>query len=398
MIVFFKKILWRLLANSKKQFPFILKNLDFKKKIKKDKTALVLFKTFPVFINSRKRNTHQNNYEIIILIKSLNLNGYKVDLVDREYRGVIPEKHYDIFIGLAAGNSGFLFNKIAEKLTKTIIIPLCLGPNPSTSNRMINSRYKFFCERNKLIGPLSENNLPMRMITKIDFDKTLKLSDLLMVIGTKQTFSIETYLKLGKPIFNYIPLIKKRTFKLDSKKNLNNFICFAGNGFIVKGVDLVVDIFLDLPHLNLEIYGPNSDSLFVEYYSEKIKNSKNIKYKGFIDVGSKEFENVCNRNSFQIFLSCSEGMATSVMTCIRYGLVPIITYESSIEVDKFGYLIKEDDPQNIMVKAKEYVQTASKMDIKEFQWRRQKTIEYGKKFSEKKYIENISKLLKKYKC
>ena len=48
-----------------------------------------------------------------------------------------------------------------------------------------------------------------------------------------------------------------------------------------------------------------------------------------------------------------------------------------------------------MVKAKEYAQTGSKMDIKEFQWRRQKTIEYGKRFSEKKYIENISKLLKK---
>ena len=39
-----------------------------------------------------------------------------------------------------------------------------------------------------------------------------------MVIGTKQTFSNETYLKLEKPVFNYIPLIKKRTFNLDSKK------------------------------------------------------------------------------------------------------------------------------------------------------------------------------------
>lgn len=394
MNVFLKKILWRLLANSKKQFPFILKNIDFKNKIKKDKTALVLFKTFPVFINSRKKNTHQNNDEIILLIKSLNLNGYKVDLVDREYHGVIPEKHYDIFIGLAAGNSGFLFNKIAEKLTKTIIIPLCLGPNPLTSNRLINSRYNFFYKRNKLIGSLIGNIPQMRLITKIDFDKTLKLSDLLLVIGTKHTFSNETYLEFEKPLFNYIPLIKKRRFKLDPRKNLNNFICFAGNGFIVKGVDLVVDVFLDLPHLNLEIYGPASDSLFLEYYSEKIKNSKNIKYKGFIDIESKEFEIACNSNSFQIFLSCSEGMATSVLTCVRYGIVPIITYETSIDVDKFGYIIKEDDPQKIIAKAKEYVQTASKMDIKEFQWRRLKTIEYGKRFSKKKYIENMNKLLK----
>ena len=157
----------------------------------------------------------------------------------------------------------------------------------------------------------------------------------------------------------------------------------------------MVDIFLDIPHLNLEIYGPTSDSLFLKYYSEKIKNSPNIMYNGFIDVGSKEFEDVCNRNSFQIFLSCSEGMATSVLTCMRYGIVPIITYESSINVDKFGYIVKEDNPQKIMEKAKEFVLTASKMDIKEFQWRRKKTIEYGKRFSEKKYIENMSKLLKK---
>ena len=77
-----KKILWRLLSKFKKNYPYILKNLDLNKKIKKDKIALLLFKTFPVFINSKKRNTHQNNDEIILLIKSLNLNGYKVDLID----------------------------------------------------------------------------------------------------------------------------------------------------------------------------------------------------------------------------------------------------------------------------------------------------------------------------
>ena len=184
-------------------------------------------------------------------------------------------------------------------------------------------------------------------------------------------------------------------FKLKSKKSLNNFICFAGNGFIVKGVDLVVDIFLELPHFNLEIYGPNTDSLFFDHYSDKINNSPNIKYRGFIDVSSKEFENVCKRNSFQIFLSCSEGMATSVLTCMRYGIIPIVTYETSIDVDKFGFLVNEDDPLKIKVKAKEYIQTASQMDSKEFEWRRQKTIEYGNRFSAEKYLENMSETLKK---
>ena len=79
----------------------------------------------------------------------------------------------------------------------------------------------------------------------------------------------------------------------------------------------MVDSFLNITHLNLEIYGPTSDSLFLKYYSEKIKNSPNIMYNGFIDVGSKEFEDVCNRNSFQIFLSYYEGMATSVLRCMR---------------------------------------------------------------------------------
>ena len=390
-----KKIFWRLLSKSKKKYPYLIKNIDFNNKIKKKKTALLLFKTFPVFISSNYRNTHQNNYEIPLLIKSLNLNGYSVDLVDREFNGVIPENQYDIFIGLAAGNSGVLFNKIAEKLTKTKIIALCFGTYPLTKNKLINSRYKFFYERNKLIYSLNEKNSPMRMVTKIDFDKTLELSDYLLVIGEKKSFSSKSYIKTNKPIFNYFPYIQKRTFKLNPKKNLNNFICFAGNGFIVKGVDLVVDIFLDLPYLNLEIYGPTSDSLFMEHYSDKIKNSTNIKFKGFIDVGSKEFENVCNRNSFQIFLSCSEGMATSVLTCIRYGIVPIITYESSINVNKFGFIINEDHPQKIIVKAKEYVQIASKMDNKEYQWRRQKTIEYGERFSERLYVENISKVIKK---
>ena len=46
------------------------------------------------------------------------MNGYKIDLIDRDYHGAIPDKHYNAFIGLAAGNSGFLFNKIAENYIK----------------------------------------------------------------------------------------------------------------------------------------------------------------------------------------------------------------------------------------------------------------------------------------
>jgi len=394
MKLLLKKIVWKFILTKKNKFPYIINNVDLETSIPKNKKALLLFKTFPLFLFKSTEDRHANEKEILLIIKSLNSNGYVVDVVDREYRGEITGKDYDVFMGIAAGNSGYLFNKIAASLTNSKIIALCLGPYPELSNLQINKRYDYFFKRNDVSKANQDKVQQMRLVDSIDFDATVSLSNILLVIGSLNSFSTNSYLHLNKKIIQYLPYTPSGFNKIKPMKKMSNFICFAGNGFIVKGVDLVIDAFLDLPEMSLEIYGPESDKLFFEFYGDKIKSSTNIFYGGFIDTNSSKFKQICERNSFQVFMSCSEGMATSVLTCMSNGIIPIVSYETSLDVEDFGFIIKEESFHKMKEKIKKNVICAANMGIQEFDDRRRKTIDYCKQFSQNMFLKNMDEVLK----
>ena len=51
---------------------------------------------------------------------------------------------------------------------------------------------------------------------------------------------------------------------------------------------------------------------------------------------------------FILFPSCSEGMASGVLTCMNHGLIPIITKECGIDIEKgVGELIENYSVDNI---------------------------------------------------
>ena len=61
---------------------------------------------------------------------------------------------------------------------------------------------------------------------------------------------------------------------------------------------------------------------------------KNVVHIGFINLKSERFLNLMNEASFILFPSCSEGMASGVLTCMNHGLIPIITKECGIDIEK----------------------------------------------------------------
>ena len=64
---------------------------------------------------------------------------------------------------------------------------------------------------------------------------------------------------------------------------------------------------------------------------KKIQANKNIHFVGFIPTNGKVFDKLTSLCSFVLLLSSTEGNATSIATCIRKGLIPIITPESGFE-------------------------------------------------------------------
>ena len=249
---------------------------------------MLYYKTEPLTIQSLSdKYTHTNNWEILEIIKILNELGYLVDILDRDIDINDLDKienKYDIFIGLGAGDSGKYFGDIGEKLGKAIKIFYACGPEPEESNRLIVKRYKYFYQRNP------EKNLKLRrIIGKVSVIKALKNTDIIFCIGND--FSINTYKKFEKPIFRINPSTSPKistSINDLTKKNPKKFLYFGGNGNVVKGLDILIEVFKDLPELELFVCAPNEDD-FDEFYKETLNNSKNIHSIGFILVAEKKF-------------------------------------------------------------------------------------------------------------
>lgn len=112
-------------------------------------------------------------------------------------------------------------------------------------------------------------------------------------------------------------------------------------GLIHKGLDLLLEIFKELPDYNLYICGSiKNEPEFEHCYFDELYRTKNIHTYGFIGVDSFEFREIIKKCNFIIFPSCSEGQASSVINAMVYGLIPIVTISSGINIKDFGIEIE----------------------------------------------------------
>jgi len=304
------------------------------------KNAALYFKTEPFYVDVNQY-IHTNNWEIMRSIEILTSKGYAVDLIDRGCHNWAPKKAYDLFLGLGVGNTGKNFVRYAQLSQAPKKVLLAMGPQPDVSNERVLARYKLFHERTGYRAP------PMRLVEDVTGDMFIdiaEMADFILCIGEKNTRSYNSFIKYGN-ILNFYPSTSPAVnFNSDwiNTRDLNSFLCFAGNGFICKGVDLVVESFLNNPTKQLHLCGPTSERAFFEYYGNTIKNASNITFHGFIKPGGEVFNELASQCSFIVFCSAAGGCCTSVATALRAGLVPIINSWTSINIDNIGIELSED--------------------------------------------------------
>jgi len=159
-------------------------------------------------------------------------------------------------------------------------------------------------------------------------------------------FAQNTYKYANKPIYRTnIPTYATYRFPEDKdyKTCRNNFVWFGSRGLIHKGLDLVLEAFAQMPEYNLTVCGPIEDEKeFKQAYYNELYRTENIKTIGWIDIEGEKFTQIMDNSIALVFPSCSEGGGGSVATCMQAGIIPIISYESAIDIsDSYGILLRE---------------------------------------------------------
>ena len=352
--------------------------------------AAMYYKTEPFYVNV-DAYVHTNNWEILQSIKILNQKGYSVDLIDRGVSSWKPTEKYDLFLGLGVGNAGINFPRHAKASGADIKILLSMGPQPDVSTDLVEKRYKIFNERNNL-------NVPsMRAPTKVTgaaWKEIVDSTDYIFNIGEPGTESYNSFFPYKKPILNFYPSISpKVNFNEDwlNTRDLNSFLCFAGNGFICKGVDLVVEAFLNQPDKTLHICGPSTERAFFQRYQRDIQEAPNIKYHGFIEPGGDVFNAIASKCAFVVSHSAAESCCTAVATTMKAGLVPLVNKWTSINITNEGFIMPEEG--DLVSIVAETVNKASNLSHQEYNNMVQNLLKKVTIFSQDSFIESYTQAL-----
>jgi glycosyltransferase involved in cell wall biosynthesis len=120
------------------------------------------------------------------------------------------------------------------------------------------------------------------------------------------------------------------------------FLWFSSSGLVHKGLDLALEAFREMPEYELTVCAPlEKDKAFVQAFREELYETPNIRTVGWVNIDSDQFRMITASCGAMLHLSCSEGGAPSVKTCMHAGLIPIVSYESGVDVDDFGYSLRD---------------------------------------------------------
>lgn len=289
--------------------------------------ALVYFKTdsfIPGFIN---QYLHTNYWEIQEIARILNLFGYEVDVIDRSANisQLNIEDEYDILLAAASSDSTKDFPLLAQMAPSATTIFYATTANPVVHNRHIEERYEYLKQR---VGV----RLPARRLaTKVNMDEAMKYTQYIFSVGGN--FANNSYARYRKPIFpislSTAPWLHWHPSAAKSRQG-NNFIFFAGSGNIGKGLDLAIEAFTHVADANLHIC-TNIEPEFWSIYGNTIAAHTNIHVHGIIPVRGTKFRHLSEICTFALLPSCTEGRATSILTCMRQGMVPVVTNQVGID-------------------------------------------------------------------
>ncbi len=319
---------------------------------KRKGAVLLSYLTGPFTFTPKEYYTdpHSNPWVSMEIARLFSKRGYDVDVIDWNNNHFIPRKKYSVCVDLQ-----YNLSRLSPFLqSKCIKIMHLVSSYPQFQNNAEDERINALKKRRGASLP------PKR--TDPDTSNP-KYADFVEGYGNKTVHN--TYPLVGGKIIPIpIPAMEQYDFpkNKDFDKARKHFLWFGGGGAILKGLDLVVETFASLPHLQLSIVGPSSyEKEFGEIYAKELNmpnitrfERPRINKNGEIKAGDKDLLEILNQCGATIFLSASEGGSGAVVHAMQAGLYPIVTPQSGINEEAPSIVIENPTIDNIKKVVEEF--------------------------------------------
>lgn len=283
---------------------------------------------------SNKHTNHQESLEIANIFLEL---GYQVDVISKLRSNFIPSKKYTFYVNLRTN-----FKKISKYLNNDCIKIVHLD----VSHWLFNNSSAL----SRTLDLQKRRGVALASHRHIKENYAIEHCDYATMLGNN--FTISTYEYANKQIYRTnLPtcLIYDWPINKDFEKCRKNFLWFGSSGFVQKGLDLVLEAFADLSDCNLTVCGPiYDDEDFTREYHKELFETPNIFTKGWLDIDSREYIDTINNSIAIVFPSCAEGCNGGVVTCMQAGIIPIVSYQTGVDIDpEYGVLLEKTSIEEI---------------------------------------------------
>jgi hypothetical protein len=284
-------------------------------------------------------NSHNQYGEAVAMAETLLERGFAVDVIAHTRQRPLVDCGYDLFIA-----SRINFEAIAAGLSPRCIRVVYLDTMHWAANNHASLGRSLEVQRARGITP-------ERHIT-IEPNRAIETADYGIMFGTEAAYA--TFAFAGKTIFQ-IPNPGLTPFPFPADKDFDacrrRFIWLGSRGLAHKGLGRTLEAFAGMPEMELSVCGPlGAEPHFARAYRAELA-LPNVRVHGWVDLTGPDFAALAGSALGIVYPSCAEAQAGAVTNAMHAGLIPVVSRETTIDVDPFGVLLPDIAPPEASVAA-----------------------------------------------